>query len=125
MKDYLIAERPEVLNGYTPKIDTQCGTLYLTLNELEEKLFEVRLIMGKAGNCVNTLLQTITILISVLLQSKIPPDKIAKALEKRLDSHCPEPFIKDGIKYVSCVDWVIRKILEDMTNRGEVNLEEE
>lgn len=124
MKDYLITERPECLHGYTPKVETNCGTLYLTLNELNDKLFEIRLTMGKAGNCVNTFLQIIAIYTSVLLQTKIPREKIISILSNRIDCHCPEPFWKDGVKYVSCMDWILRKITEDMHSRGEIETEE-
>lgn len=124
MKDYLISERPEVLEGRTHKIETPCGTLYITLNQLEGKLFEVRIIKGKPGSCLRGMLETIAILLSVLLQAKIPRDKIAKTLLNRVSCNCSEIIRYKGDEYSSCVDYIMKLILEDLLNNGEIKEEE-
>ena len=125
MKDYLLAPRPEVLTGYTYRTETPCGTLFLTLNDFNGHLFEVRIIMGKAGNCTSTLFQSLALFLSVLLQTNIPREKIAKTLEKRFDCYCANPFWKDKVKYNSCIDFIFKKMLEDMASREEIKIEEE
>lgn len=117
--------RPEVLIGYSPKVDTPCGTLYLTLNELDGKLFEVRATMGKCGSCYGIMLQTITLFISVMLQEGISKQRICDILFKQFGGSCGQTIWHNGEKYSSCVDFMVQKIIEDMASRGEVVPHEE
>ena len=125
MTETLTIKRPETLEGRTHKIDTPCGSLYLTLNENDSKLYEIRISLGKIGNCARTLLQTIAVLFSVLLQSDIPRSKILKTLENGFDANCANPFYLDGTHYKSCIDLICKTMGEDLLNRGEIALEEE
>ncbi len=125
MKDYLIAERPDVLEGRTHKVKTPCGTLYVTLNELNNMLFEVRITKGKPGSCTRAMLETIGILLSVLLQTKMPREKIEKTLSNRITCNCSEVIRYKGEEYASCVDYIVRLMLEDLASRGEIKIEEE
>ena len=118
-------KRPEVLEGRTLKLNTPCGAFYLTLNEEEGNLREVRMLIGKSGNCVRGLFETIAILLSVLLQSDIPREKIKKTIFNQLECNCGNRIYNDGQEYHSCIDFVVQKILEDMAGRGEVKLEED
>ncbi len=118
-------ERPEVLNGYSPKVDTPCGTLYLTLNELDNQLFEVRTTMGKCGSCFGIMLQTIALLLSVMLQEGIPKQRICDILFKQFEGRCGNIIRYKGEEYYSCVDFIVQKIIEDMASRGEVVPHEE
>lgn len=118
-----IIDRPEVLHGYTPKLSTPCGSLYFTLNECDNRLCEVRAIMGKAGTCSNIMLQTIALLISVMLQSGIDRERIKKALLNQFEGNCGQTIWYKGERYHSCVDFMVKRILEDMASRGEVSLE--
>jgi len=117
-------ERPIVLTGYTIRADTPCGGFYLTLNECNNKLCEVRMTLGKSGTCFNIMFQTIGILLSVMLQEGIPKEKIKKTLYNQFGGHCGQTIWQDGIRYHSCIDYAISKILEDMASRGEITLEE-
>jgi ribonucleoside-diphosphate reductase alpha chain len=116
-------DRPEVLNGYTSRIPTPCGSLYLTLNENNDKLCEIRATLGKCGSCMNIMLQTIALLISVMLQSNISREKIQKTLENQFEGGCGNIIRYKGEEYNSCIDYIIRKVLEDMGARGEITLE--
>lgn len=121
MKNY---KRPEFLNGHTFKQQTPCGNFYLTLNEdNKECLVEVRMGIGKSGNCVRMLFETIAILISVMLQSDIPRDKIAKTLLNQLEGNCGNRLYNSGDCFHSCLDFSVRKITEDLLNRGEIEKE--
>lgn len=119
-----ILDRPEVLEGYTPKLETPCGSLYFTLNEYDSKLCEVRVTMGKSGTCMNIMLQTIALLISVMLQSGISREVIKKALLNQFEGNCGQTIWYKGVRYHSCLDWMIQKMLEDMASREEIRLEE-
>lgn len=118
--------RPKVLEGRTIKLQTPCGGFYLTINEDEGKLREIRMRIGKAGNCQRLLFETISILLSVLLQTNIPREEIKKILYHQFEGNCGNDKIwNEGDKYDSCIDFVITKIFEDMGSRGEIKLEEE
>ena len=117
-------KRPDVLNGYTQQISTPCGAFYLTLNEHEGKLAEVRMTLGKSGTCYNIMFQTIAILLSVMLQEGIPRSKIKKTLEKQFEGSCGQRIFYKGEEYQSCIDFTITKVLEDLASRGEITLEE-
>lgn len=116
-------DRPEVLTGYTSKLPTPCGSLYLTLNEHNDKLCEIRATMGKSGSCYSVMFQTIALLISVMLQSGISEEKIQKALENQFEGSCGNIIRYKGEAYHSCIDYIITRILEDMASRGEIALE--
>ena len=118
-------KRPECLTGYTRRLPTPCGSLYLTLNENEGKLCEVRMTLGKSGSCYNIMFQTIALLISVMLQEGVSREKIKKTLENQFEGNCGQVIWYDGAKYHSCIDFVIQKILEDLASRGEVTLGDE
>jgi len=117
--------RPEVLEGYTSRASTPCGSFFLTLNDDGEHLREVRMCIGKSGNCVRMLFETIAILLSVMLQEDIAREKIAKILTKQMEANCGNCFVIKGDKYTSCIDYVIHRILENMASRGEIKLEKD
>lgn len=111
-------ERPPVLEGRTIKFPTPCGSLYLTINEDKSKVREVRMRLGKVGYCQRLLLETIAILLSVILQSDIPRQKIIKALSHQMESGCGMGKIwYKGEYYNSCMDYAVEKILEEIALR--------
>lgn len=115
--------RPETLEGYTQRLPTPCGDLYLTLNEDKGTLREVRATLGKSGSCYNILFQTIALLLSVMLQEGISREKIKRTLENQFEGSCGQSIPYKGEVYHSCIDYIITKILEDMASRGEIKLE--
>lgn len=118
--------RPDVLDGRTPKLTTPCGSLFVNLNHCDNKLREVQITLGKSGSCQNLLFRTISLLISVLLQSNVSRENIVKALSHQMEGSCGNGRIYcDGMQYHSCVDFVLRSIVEEMANRGEIKLEED
>jgi ribonucleoside-diphosphate reductase alpha chain len=117
-------KRPEHLTGRTECLKTPCGSLYLTLNEDNGVLREVRLTLGKSGTCYNIMLQTIALFISVMLQSNISREKIKKTLLNQFEGNCGQTIWQEGEKYNSCLHFLINRILEDMASRGEICLEE-
>ncbi len=118
-------KRPEVLQGRTEILKTPCGTLYLTLNEDNGVLREVRLTLGKSGSCYNIMLQTIALFISVMLQSNMSREKIKKTLLNQFEGSCGQVSWRDGEPYNSCLHFVINKILEELASRKEITLDED
>ena len=117
--------RPEVLEGYTQRLPTPCGDLYLTLNEDNGSLCEVRAILGKSGTCYNIMFQTLALFLSVMLQEGISREKIKDILLHQFEGRCGQRIVYKGEVYHSCIDYMITKILEDLASRGEIKLGEE
>ncbi len=110
--DFLVAgrKRPKILNGFTEKIKTGMGYLYVTVSEFNSKPFELFATIGKSGKSTQAKTEAIGRLISLSLRSGVDvveiidqikgirgehavfqegglvfsiPDAIAKVLEKR------------------------------------------
>jgi ribonucleoside-diphosphate reductase alpha chain len=112
--------RPEVLNGRTTKVKTNCGSLYLTLNEDEGELCEIRVNLGKSGNCVKNLLEINSILMSIIMQVDLPKEKVIKIFERHcLDTNCGNKFYNKGVEYKSCIDYVAKEVLSCLKKETE------
>ena len=98
-------ERDEYLKGYTKRVKTGCGWMYVTVNLSEDKPFEIFLNIGKAGGCAASQAEAIGRLVSLLLRNKVPLRKIKKQL-REISCHLP---IYEGAK--SCSD-AISKAME-------------
>ncbi|MGB2989767.1 MAG: vitamin B12-dependent ribonucleotide reductase [Candidatus Zixiibacteriota bacterium] len=73
-------DRPTTLSGITDKIKTGYGNLYVTINTLDDKPFEVFAQIGKSGYSTMADTEAICRLISLALRSGIPVDKIIEQL---------------------------------------------
>ncbi len=102
-------ERPEVMHGYTYKVKTSYGNMYITINEDEKGLpFEVFTQIGKAGGFFHANTEAISRLISLALRSGIDIQEVIKQLKGIRD---PSPaWTEDGL-ILSLPD-AIAKVLE-------------
>ncbi len=112
-----VRERPDTLDGFTTRIKTGMGNLYLTVTEFEGQPFEVFATIGKSGRSTTAKTEAIGRLVSLALRSGVAvqeiidqligiggehpvfqegglvlsiPDAIARVLEKR--------YLKDGYR---------------------------
>lgn len=76
-----IRSRPDVVFGFTQKIQTGLGVLYLTINEVDGKPFEVFATIGKSGRSVTAKAEAIGRLVSLALRSAIDVEDIVVQLE--------------------------------------------
>lgn len=75
------ASRPGVLSGRTVKIMTSFGNLYLTVNELEDKPFEVFATLGKSGKDTQAHTEALGRLISMAMRSGVSTSEIIQQLK--------------------------------------------
>jgi ribonucleoside-diphosphate reductase alpha chain len=103
-------ERPEITRGYTEKVVTGCGNLYVTINEDDYGPCEIFASMGKAGGCAASQIDAQARLISMALRANVDPHSIVKQLK---GMRCPSPSLlpQKGGKVLSCSD-ALAKVLE-------------
>jgi ribonucleoside-diphosphate reductase, adenosylcobalamin-dependent len=77
----LVRERPDVVYGFTQKVETGLGTLYLTINEMDGKPFEVFATIGKSGASITAKAEAIGRLVSLALRSGVGPRAIVEQLK--------------------------------------------
>ncbi len=115
--------RPDVLYGYTPEIQTACGTMYITFNFNAEdnSLFEVFLHMGKAGGCANAQCTTIGYLVTFICRTGGQPSDIIHLL-KGVSCHA----VTEG--HPSCADALailLQKGVYDIESKSSIEISEE
>jgi ribonucleoside-diphosphate reductase alpha chain len=102
--------RPAVTTGQTRKINTGCGSLYVTINEDEHGLHEVFSSMARAGACKAAQSEAVSRLISLALRSGVDCQAILKSIK---GIRCPSPAFGEGGKQImSCPDAIARAVSE-------------
>lgn len=76
----IVKERPEILQGITSKIKTGFGNLYVTVNTLNGRPFEVFAQIGKSGYDTMADTEAICRLISLALRSNVNVEEIIEQL---------------------------------------------
>lgn len=115
-----IKTRPDVVYGFTQKVKTGMGELYLTVNEFEGKPFEVFATIGKSGRSVTAKAEAIGRLVSLALRSGVRVEEIVGQL-KGIGGENPV-FQKKGLllSIPDAVSWVLenrymqgKKVVDD------------
>ena len=102
-----VRERPTSLMGWTYRMQTGCGPLYVTINEDQEGLFELFTTMGKAGGCAASQSEAIGRMVSLAWRSGVPANKV---IEQLLDISCHSHSGFGEKKILSCADAVAKAI---------------
>ncbi|MDH3891329.1 MAG: vitamin B12-dependent ribonucleotide reductase [candidate division Zixibacteria bacterium] len=71
-----VEKRPEVLSGFTQKIRTGYGNLYVTVNTRNSQPFELFAHIGKSGYTTMADTEAICRLVSLALRAHVPVDRI-------------------------------------------------
>lgn len=114
--------RPEITNGFTEKVRTGCGNLYITVNYDENGICEVFTNTGRAGGCPSQSEAT-SRLVSVALRSGIDAESIIEQLK---GIRCPSTIRQRDMKVLSCPDAIgrmIDKVMKHQNGNGKKALE--
>ena len=104
----VIKERPDTLEGFTTKMMTGMGALYVTVTEYEGRPFEVFATIGKSGRSTTAKTEAIGRLVSLALRSGVRVEKIVEQLKGIGGEH--PVFQKDGL--VLSIPDAISRVLE-------------
>jgi ribonucleoside-diphosphate reductase alpha chain len=110
-----VRDRPMTLKGWTYRMQTGCGPLYVTINEDEEGLFELFTTMGKAGGCAASQSEAIGRMVSLAWRSGVQPKQVIKQL---LDISCHSHSGFGENRILSCADAVAKAIRNHMSSTG-------
>ncbi len=113
-------ERPTTTRGFTTKIKTDQGSLFVTINEDEHGIAEIFLNIGRSGGVSSGYCQALGRLISVSLRAGLKPEAIIHQLKGIRTS---APTINKGM-FVYSVPDAVAKILENYLkkNQGKISM---
>ena len=103
-----VKERPETLDGFTTRMKTGYGHLYVTVTEYDGNPFEVFATIGKSGRSTTAKTEAIGRLASLALRSGIKVDEIVDQLKGIGGEH---PVFQNGGLVLSIPD-AIARVLE-------------
>lgn len=113
-------ERPDIIQGFTYRIKTAYGKLFVTINDDENgQPFEIFSHLGKAGGFFAAKAEAICRLISLSLRSGVDPQEVIDQL-KGIRGPTPT-WSEDGTMILSLPD-AIAKILEKHVNKEQAKL---
>ena len=101
-------KRPTETKGTITKVNTGCGSLYITVAYDEKGIFEVFATLGKSGGCASAQLEATCRLITLALRSGIDVASVVKQLR---GIRCPSIAWEKGKSILSCAD-AIASVLE-------------
>ncbi len=78
---YRMKDRPETLEGFTTKMNTGMGQLYVTVTEFEGRPFEVFATIGKSGKSTTAKTEAIGRLVSLALRSGVDVGEIIEQIK--------------------------------------------
>jgi len=100
-----VRERPDTLEGFTSRIKTGYGNLYLTVTEFEGQPFEVFATIGKSGRSTTAKTEAIGRLVSLALRSGVNVEEIIDQLKGIGGEY---PVFQEGGLVLSIPDAVAR-----------------
>ncbi|MCG8616486.1 MAG: vitamin B12-dependent ribonucleotide reductase [Desulfobacterales bacterium] len=101
-------ERPQILEGFTERIKTGMGSLYVTVSEFDGRPFEIFATIGKSGKSTQAKTEAIGRLISLALRSGIDVEEIIEQISGIRGEHAV--FQEGGLVY--SIPDAIAKVLE-------------
>lgn len=113
-----IQQRPETLEGFTTRMKTGMGNLYVTVTEQDDRPFEVFATIGKSGMSTTAKTEAIGRLISLALRAGVKVDEIVAQI-KGIGGE--QPVFQDGGLILSIPD-AIGRVLENRYLKGKKSI---
>lgn len=104
------ASRPKKLVGSTTRVETGCDRLYVQVNTLDGKIFEVFCTKGRNGECGRAFVEALTRCITSGLRSGVPVEEYIKQLEQ-IRCNCPS---MSADKVLSCPEGIKQVLVEEL-----------
>jgi len=101
-------KRPTETKGTITKVNTGCGSLYITVAYDDRGIFEVFATLGKSGGCASAQLEATCRLITLALRCGVDVASVVKQLQ---GIRCPSIAWEEGKSILSCAD-AIASVLE-------------
>ena len=76
-----VRDRPDLVYGFTQKVRTGHGLMYVTINEVDGKPFEAFATIGKSGRSTTAKAEAVGRLVSLALRSGIEVEKIVQQIK--------------------------------------------
>ncbi|WP_304473295.1 vitamin B12-dependent ribonucleotide reductase [uncultured Desulfovibrio sp.] len=119
-----VRKRPDMVQGFTQKVQTGLGAMYLTVNEVDGEPFEVFATIGKSGRSITAKAEAIGRLVSLALRSGVHVRDVVAQIKGIGGEH---PVFRGKGLLLSIPDaiaWVLEKrYLKDEHIRGVNDLE--
>ena len=119
-----VRKRPDVVQGFTQKVQTGLGVMYLTVNEVDGAPFEVFATIGKSGRSITAKAEAIGRLVSLALRSGVAVQDIVNQIKGIGGEH---PVFRGKGLLLSIPDaiaWVLeRRYLKDHVISSGMDLE--
>ncbi|WP_226860047.1 vitamin B12-dependent ribonucleotide reductase [Desulfoluna spongiiphila] len=109
-----VLDRPEILEGFTSKIRTGMGQLYVTVTEMDGRPFEVFATIGKSGKSTTAKTEAIGRLISLALRTGVDVSEIVHQVKGIGGEHA---VFQKGGRVLSIPD-AIGRVLEKRYLKG-------
>jgi ribonucleoside-diphosphate reductase alpha chain len=101
-------KRPTETKGTVTKVNTGCGSIYVTVAYDDQGIFEVFATLGKSGGCASAQLEATCRLITLALRCGVDVASVVKQLK---GIRCPSIAWEEGKSILSCAD-AIASVLE-------------
>ncbi len=115
-----VKKRPETLNGFTTKVKTGMGNLYVTVTEYQGRPFEVFATIGKSGRSATAKTEAIGRLVSLAFRSGVRVERVVNQLKGIGGEY---PVFQNGGLVLSIPDAISRvlenRYLKNSTNKGQ------
>jgi ribonucleoside-diphosphate reductase alpha chain len=111
----IVKDRPETLEGFTSRMKTGMGQLYVTVTEYQGQPFEVFATIGKSGRSTTAKTEAIGRLVSLALRSGVKVEKIVEQLKGIGGEH---PVFQEGGLVLSIPDAISRVLEKRYLNDG-------
>ena len=97
--------RPKTLSGHNYKLDLEHDHLFITINHLDDKPFEVFLWQGKGGSQTYGMAEALGRMVSLHLRRDTPVDEIVKQLDGIGEMQpWPNPWLGEGVMVKGIAD---------------------